>query len=231
MPTDDYRTTAALSAQPGRRAELEELLAQRLAAFMATPNPVTRARALRRVDGEFEGTHFEELCGDRLEPFDVVIDVWTPDGKGVEELFADLGGAVDGLATTEGSFVAAGPQWRASKPPAPLIMQFCISGRPDMTHEQCIAYWRNNHAYIPLPTLGTFCQFYAEPGDSEALSSSAGLPAGSYDGISEPSYRDLEHFREITLDPRIRVGAREDEFNFLDHSRCSAVLLRPYLER
>jgi hypothetical protein len=79
---------------------------------------------------------------------------------------------------------------------------------------------------IPLPMLKTFCQFYVDPERSAALAELAGLPAGTYDGISEPTYWDEDHFRELTLDERVRVGAREDEFNFIDHSRSGAALFR-----
>jgi hypothetical protein len=84
---------------------------------------------------------------------------------------------------------------------------------------------------LPLPMLRTFCQFYVDADLSEALATVSGLPAGTYDGISEPTYRDADHFRELTLDERVRVGARDDELEFIDHSRSAAALFRTVEER
>jgi EthD domain len=225
MPVEDHRAIALLVGGDD--------LQQRALDVLATWSPPDegRVRCLVRVDGApFAGTHFEELCPD-LEPWDVALDVWGPTAEATTTPFAglreQLGDAVDARRST----VLAGPQWRARKPPTDFGLTFCVTRKADLDHRGFVDYWRNDHAMIPLPMLRTFCQFYVDADRSSALGASAQLPAGTLDGISEPTYRDEDHFRELTLDPRVRVGARDDELNFIDHSRSAAALFRTVEER
>lgn len=227
MPAEDHRAMALLVAAPGREDRLREKAVELAAGWGEAVPDAGRARCLVRVDGEpFAGTHFEELCPD-LEPWDVALDVWAPDPEALRvERFRDLGDRLGDVADPTRSSVLAGPQWRARQPPAPLGLAFCITRKPDLDHDGFVRYWRNEHAMLPFPRLDTFCQFYVDADRSAALSQLAGLPAGTYDGISEPTYQDEEHFRALSLDDRVLVGARADELNFIDHSRSAAVLFR-----
>jgi len=223
MPVEDHRAIALLVGGDDLEARALDVLST-----WAVPAE-GRVRCLVRTDGApFAGSHFEELCPD-LEPWDVALDIWSPapDLTPFRGLREQLGDAVD----PDRSSVMAGPQWRARKPPTDYGLTFCVTRKADLDHQAYVRYWRHDHAMIPLPMLRTFCQFYVDADLSAALGATAGLPAGTYDGISEPTYRDADHFRELTLDPRVRVGAREDEFNFIDHSRSAAALFRTVEER
>ncbi|HEY8548225.1 MAG TPA: EthD domain-containing protein [Acidimicrobiales bacterium] len=225
MPVEDHRAIALLKGGEGLEQRAREIVRG-----WPVP-PEGRVRCLRRDDGTpFAGTHFEELCPD-LEPWDVALDVWAPDPATAA---APLRGLRDRLGDTvdaDHSQVLAGPQWRARKPPTAYGLTFCVTRKADLDHRGFVDYWRHNHAMIPLPMLRTFCQFYVDADRSAELAASAGLPAGTYDGISEPTYSDADHFRELTLDERVRVGARADEFNFIDHTRSAAALFRTVEER
>jgi EthD domain len=227
MPMEDQRAMALLVARPGQGGALRRRGVDLVAAWSDAVPHGGRARCLVRVDGGLlAGTHFEELCAD-LAPWDVALDVWAPDTDhlpvgGFRGLAKQLGDVVD----PDRSSVLAGPQWRARQEPAPLGLTFCITRRPDLDHDGFVSYWRNEHAMLPFPRLETFCQFYVDADRSAALADLAEMPPGTYDGISEPTYRDESHFRTITLDDRVRVGARADELNFIDHSRSAATVFR-----
>jgi hypothetical protein len=232
MPVDDQRAIALLVGPDAKREALQNRAVELISAWAtgaSRPLPDEgRARCLVRVDGgPLAGTHFDELCPD-LAPWDVALDVWAPTVEALPvEWFRDLAGDLGDLIDPSRSSVLAGPQWRARKPPAELGLTFCVTRRADLTHDEFVDHWRNKHAMIPLPMLKTFCQFYVDAERSAELAELAGLPAGTYDGISEPTYRDVDHFRELTLDERVRVGARADELNFIDHTRSAAALFRP----
>jgi hypothetical protein len=232
MPVDDHRAIALLVGPDAKRQALQHRAVELISTWAGGTSRLLpdegRARCLVRVDGgPLAGTHFDELCPD-LAPWDVALDVWAPTAEALPvEWFRDLAGDLGDLIDPTRSSVMAGPQWRARKPPAPLGLTFCVTRRSGLTHDEYVDYWRNKHAMIPLPMLKTFCQFYVDADRSADLAELAGLPAGTYDGISEPTYRDVEHFRELTLDERVRVGARADELNFIDHTRSAATLFRP----
>lgn len=231
MPVDDQRAIALLVGPDAKRQALQHRAVELISTWAtATSRPLPdegQARCLVRVDGRpLAGTHFDELCPD-LAPWDVALDVWAPTVETLPvEWFRDLAGDLGDLIDPTRSSVMAGPEWRARKPPAPLGLTFCVTRRSDLTHDEYVDHWRNKHAMIPLPMLKTFCQFYVDASRSADLAELAGLPAGTYDGISEPTYRDVEHFRELTLDERVRIGARADELNFIDHARSAATLFR-----
>lgn len=228
MPVDDQRAIALLVGPDAKHEALQRHAVDLISGWARGSLPDEgRARCLVRVDGApLAGTHFDELVPD-LAPWDVALDVWAPTPEALPtEWFRDLAGDLGDLIDTSRSSVMTGPQWRARKPPAPLGLTFCVTRKSDLTHDEYVDYWRNKHAMIPLPMLKTFCQFYVDADRSAALAEVAGLPAGTYDGISEPTYRDVDHFRELTLDERVRVGARADELNFIDHTRSAATLFR-----
>lgn len=225
MPVEDHRAIALLVGG----GELQRRALDVLAGWDVPEDG--RVRCLVRDDGApFAGTHFEELCPD-LAPWDVALDIWAPTPEATTAPFAGLREQLGDAVDPDRSTVLAGPQWRARKPPTDYGLTFCVTRKADLDHQGFVDYWRNDHAMIPLPMLKTFCQFYVDADRSSALAADAGLPAGTLDGISEPTYRDVDHFRELTLDPRVRVGARDDEFNFIDHSRSAAALFRTVEER
>jgi hypothetical protein len=232
MPVDDQRAIAFLVGPEARREALQRRAVELVSTWAAGPTRRLpdggRARCLVRVDGgPLAGTHFHELCPD-LAPWDVALDVWAPSSDTLPvEWFRDLAGELGELIDLTRSSVMAGPQWRARKPPAALGLSFCVTRRPDLTHDAFVDHWRNEHAMLPLPMLRTFCQFYVDATRSAELAELAGLPAGTYDGIAEPTYRDVDEFRELTLDERVRVGARADELDFIDHTRSAATLFHP----
>jgi EthD domain len=227
MPQDDHRAIALVRLAPGATSSRAgEALDERARDLARVTGPDTHVRCVERIsDAPLDGTHFREVLSD-FSPWDLAIDVWAPEPDAPAfASFAEVARSLPDVAGGAWS-VLRGPQWRASKPPAPLGLAFCLVRKPGLDHAAFVSYWRTEHAMLPLPTLSTFCLFAADPVASAELAARCGLAAGRYDGISEPSYRDVAHLREVSLDPRIRIGARDDERNFVDHATSGIALFR-----
>lgn len=227
MPRDDHRAIALLRLPPGASSSrVGDELDRRARDLAHAVEPTVHVRCLERVaDAPLEGTHFREVLTD-FSPWDFAIDVWAPEPDAPAfAAFAEMARSLREVADGAWS-VLRGPQWRASKPPAPLGLAFCLARAPHLDHAGFVAYWRTQHAMLPLPTLSTFCLFATDPAATAELAGQCGLPAARFDGISEPSYRDVAHLREVSLDDRIRIGAREDERNFIDHAASAIALFR-----
>jgi hypothetical protein len=228
MPQDDHRAIALVQLPNGDAPTgVGEALDERARALADAAGDGVHVRCLERVSDEpLAGTHFREVLTD-FAPWDFAVDLWAPAPDA--PAFAAFSAIARSLpdVTGDGAWsVLQGPQWRASKPPAPLGLAFCLVRTRALDHAAFVSYWRTEHAMLPLPTLSTFCLFAADPAASADLAARCGLPAGRFDGISEPSYRDVAHLREVSLDDRIRIGARDDERNFIDHSASAIALFR-----
>jgi hypothetical protein len=236
MPQDDHRAIALVRLPPGAgpgpgagagAAAVGDALDERARALAHEVGPRVHVRSIERVaDAPLDGTHVREVLTD-FSPWDLAIVVWEPEADAPAlTAFAELARSLPDVASAGAWSVLQGPQWRASKPPAPLGLAFCLVRAPRLDHAAFVSYWRTEHAMLPLPTLSTFCLFAADPVATAELAARCALPPGRFDGISEPSYRDVAHLREVSLDDRIRIGARDDERNFIDHPASAVALFR-----
>jgi EthD domain len=179
-----------------------------------------------RDDSVFSGTHFEDLIADR-QPFDVAIDGWgPPDGRLPAHSSVGLSARLEEAVDPGRSACLAGSQLHLFGDTTGTGLAYLIVRRPDLSFDQFVDYWRNQHTKLPLPRLRGYRQFYVDEAETGVLAGRLGLPAGRFDGLAEPYYTDLDEFRRTSLDPAIRQGAAIDEKNFLDHSRCAAAVFR-----
>ena len=93
---------------------------------------------------------------------------------------------------------------------------YCITRRPGMSVDEFQRYWRETHGPIAgrLPGLRRYVQCHVLP----ELYDRESPPA--YDGAAELWFDDLESLRQAMRSPEVQA-AREDERNFIDHSRVA----------
>ena len=96
---------------------------------------------------------------------------------------------------------------------------YCITRKPDMSVEHFQRYWRETHGPIAarIPGLRRYVQCHTLP----ALYASDNPPA--YDGAAELWFDDLESMRRAMASPELQA-AREDERNFIDHSKAFLIV-------
>ena len=96
---------------------------------------------------------------------------------------------------------------------------YCITRRPGMSVDEFQRYWRETHALIAgrLPGLRRYVQCHTLP----ELYDRESPPA--YDGAAELWFDDLESLRQAMRSPEVQA-AREDERNFIDHSKVFAIV-------
>ena len=93
---------------------------------------------------------------------------------------------------------------------------YCITRKEGMSVEEFQRYWRETHGPIAarIPGLRRYVQCHTLPelygGDSP--------PA--YDGAAELWFDDMASLRQAMRSPEVQT-AREDERNFIDHSRVA----------
>ncbi len=96
---------------------------------------------------------------------------------------------------------------------------YVITRKPGMSVEEFQRYWRETHGPIAarIPGIRRYvqCHTLAELYDREQQ------PA--YDGAAELWYDDLESMRQALRSPELEA-AREDERNFIDHSKVFAIV-------
>ena len=104
---------------------------------------------------------------------------------------------------------------------------YCITRKPDMSVEEFQRYWRDTHGPIAgrIPGLRRYVQCHTVP------ESYAGERAPAYDGAAELWFDDREALQRAMASPEVEA-AREDERNFIDHSRVFAIITeeKPVLE-
>jgi len=96
---------------------------------------------------------------------------------------------------------------------------YCINRLPNMSVEDFQRYWRETHAPIAaaIPGVRRYVQCHTLP----ELYDRESPP--SYDGAAELWYEDLDAIRAAAQSPEF-AAAREDERNFIDHSRVVAFI-------
>ncbi len=96
---------------------------------------------------------------------------------------------------------------------------YCITRKPGMSVEEFQRYWRETHGPIAARLSGL--RRYVQCHTLSELYVGERPPA--YDGAAELWFDDLESLRQAMASPEVRA-AREDERNFIDHSRVALIL-------
>ena len=104
---------------------------------------------------------------------------------------------------------------------------YCITRKRGLSVDEFQRYWRETHAGIAsrIPGVRRYVQCHTLP------DSYAGDNAPAYDGAAELWFDDRDALREAMASPEVEA-AREDERNFIDHSRVFAIITeeKPVLE-
>ena len=92
-----------------------------------------------------------------------------------------------------------------------------------MTDDDFHRYWKDRHGPIAarIPGLRRYVQSHAHAVSRE-------MWPGSYDGVAEIWFDDLESFRSAMDTPEV-AAALEDEKNFIDHSRVALFLTEEHV--
>jgi uncharacterized protein (TIGR02118 family) len=93
---------------------------------------------------------------------------------------------------------------------------YCINRLPGISVEDFQRYWRETHAPIAaaIPGVRRYVQCHVLP---ELYDRHAVPP---YDGAAELWFDDMDALRAAMRSPEVEA-AREDERNFIDHSRVA----------
>ncbi len=96
---------------------------------------------------------------------------------------------------------------------------YCINRKPGMSVEEFQRYWRETHGPIAarLPGLRRYVQCHTLP----ELYTGKNTPA--YDGAAELWFDDMAMLQQAMASPELKA-AREDERNFVDHSRTFSIV-------
>ncbi len=104
---------------------------------------------------------------------------------------------------------------------------YCITRKQGLSVEEFQRYWRVTHGPIAgrISGLRRYVQCHTVP------ESYTGDRAPAYDGAAELWFDDMDALREAMASPEVEA-AREDERNFIDHSRVFSIITeeKPVLE-
>jgi uncharacterized protein (TIGR02118 family) len=101
-----------------------------------------------------------------------------------------------------------------------LKLHILMRRRSDMTHEQCVAYWRDVHAplFASQPDVKRYVRRYIQcfiTGDRPA-----GPNLGHTDGIVELWFDDIDGFNAFANSPSYLNVIKQDEERFTDPKKC-----------
>jgi uncharacterized protein (TIGR02118 family) len=96
---------------------------------------------------------------------------------------------------------------------------YCITRKEGMSVEEFQHYWRQKHAQLASksPGLRRYVQCHTIPQQYEREAPPA------YDGAAELWFDDMDAFRVALRSPEM-AATREDELNFIDHSRSFLII-------
>ena len=123
---------------------------------------------------------------------------------------------------------------RAEEPTAVIKLVMCLRRHPDLSREQFQDYWLNNHGPFFQKNMGDMrakkyvLSLTLDTELNDAFRESRGMLA-EYDGVAEvwfESEADLAEAMSLPAGQKLGAALLEDEANFLDHSKCSAFLVR-----
>ena len=95
-----------------------------------------------------------------------------------------------------------------------IKLMYSITRKEELSVEEFQTYWRETHAPIAakIPGVRRYIQNHTLP---ETYGGNTPPP---YDGVAELWFDDMQAFRDGIASPECDA-AREDELNFIDHSR------------
>jgi hypothetical protein len=101
-----------------------------------------------------------------------------------------------------------------------LKVHILVRRRSDMTHEQCVAYWRVVHAplFASQPDVKRYVRHYIQcfiTGDRPA-----GPNLGDTDGIVELWFDNIDGFNAFANSPSYLNVIKLDEERFTDPKKC-----------
>lgn len=103
-------------------------------------------------------------------------------------------------------------------------ISFCLRRKPELSHEQFLRYWKNEHGALVLRhkevlRIARYVQFHGDFGPiTSKLAAFRGSPE-PYDGIAEIWYESKHALETLGQDPAARDASRllwEDEMRFVD---------------
>lgn len=101
-----------------------------------------------------------------------------------------------------------------------------VARRPDLSHDEFIAYWRDRHAPLIrscpqfVEQLVSYTQYDAHAGPADLASLFGG--SGRYDGVAVLRFRNRQALETAFASDDYRNTIRPDEPNFVDLDNCSA---------
>ena len=101
-----------------------------------------------------------------------------------------------------------------------LKVHILMRRRSDMTHEQCVAYWRDVHAplFASQPDVKRYVRHYIQcfiTGDRPT-----GPNLGDTDGIVELWFDNIDGFNAFANSPSYLNVIKQDEERFTDPKKC-----------
>ena len=101
-----------------------------------------------------------------------------------------------------------------------LKVHILMRRRSDMTHDQCVAYWRDVHAplFASQPDVTRYVRRYVQcliTGDRPA-----GPNLGDTDGIVELWFDNIDGFNAFADSPSYLNVIKQDEEKFTDPKKC-----------
>ena len=99
---------------------------------------------------------------------------------------------------------------------------YVFARKPGMSVEEFQRYWREEHGPIAarIPGVRRYVQCHVLP---ELYDRDPSREGPAYDGAAELWFDDLDAMRRAMASPEVEA-AREDERNFIDHSRVFAIV-------
>ena len=99
---------------------------------------------------------------------------------------------------------------------------YVITRKPGLSVDEFQRYWRESHGPIAarIPGVRRYVQCHVLP---ELYDRDPSREGPAYDGAAELWFDDLESLRQAMRSPEVEA-AREDEHNFIDHSRSALIV-------
>jgi len=103
-----------------------------------------------------------------------------------------------------------------------IKLVYCITKRPDMSHDEFFNYWRNVHGPIgaQIPGLLRLVQ-------SHSIRDSGDTREPDYDGVAELWFEDVAALLEARKSEEWKLSGTDEE-NFIDHKRVAYLVASEY---
>ncbi len=145
------------------------------------------------------------------------------DHADLAEAVADIGDRFGDLLALDRCAALAGELHVFVPGVGPIFGIMAFRRRPDLTHDQFIEYWLNQHRPLVLGTAPAngYRQFHADPDASARAAVAAGVGLADFDGAAEGRYTDTSTFSAFIAQSEVSELALGDERNFVDHGHTA----------